>query len=56
MFVDPNKLNSYRKVLRGIEDNNNDIQATWTLLRSMIRKQKIERIYGTKNTDRQEKF
>ena len=55
MFVDPNKLNSYRKVLGSIEDNN-DIQATWTLLRTMIRKQKIKRIYGTKNTDRKEKF
>ena len=44
MFVDPNKLNSYRKVLGSIEDNN-DIQATWTLLRTMIRKQKIKRIY-----------
>ena len=31
MFVDPNKLNSYRKVLGSIEDNN-DIQATWTYL------------------------
>ena len=55
MFVDPNKLNSYRKVLGAIEDNN-DIQATWTLLRTMIRKQKIKRIYGTENTDRKEKF
>ena len=50
------KLELMDEVLGAIEDNNNDIQATWTLLRSMIRKQKIERIYGTKNTDRKEKF
>ena len=29
---------------------------TWTLLRTMIRKQKIKKIYGTENTDRKEKF
>jgi hypothetical protein len=58
MFVDPNQLNPYDKILGGpkMNDDFNGIKATWTLLRSMIRKQKIERIYGTKNTDRKEKF
>ena len=32
------------------------VDITWTLLRTMIRKQKIKKIYGTENTDRKEKF
>lgn len=39
-----------------IDDEYNFLKPTWTLLRSQIRKQKIKRIYGTQNTDREEKF
>jgi hypothetical protein len=57
MFVDPNLIMS-NVVLGGpkIDDYDDRIKSTWILLRSQIRKIKIERIYGTKNTDRKEKF
>lgn len=57
MFVDPNQINPYDKVLAGPNMNGeyNDIINTWILLRSVIRKQKIEKIYG-ENSNRKEKF
>ena len=36
--------------------NQNQLNPIWNLLRSVLRKQKIEKIYGTKNTDRKEEF
>lgn len=57
MFVDPNQIYPYNQIL-GSPNNefDNHIQSTWILLRSVIRKQKIEKIYGTKSEDRKEKF
>jgi len=52
MFVDPNQREPYNKVF-GSPDVNY-LQGTWTLLRTIIRKRKIEKIYGTK-ADRKEK-
>jgi hypothetical protein len=59
MFVDPNQINPYDKILGGPKMNDDDfngIKSTWILLRSVIRKQKIEKIYGTKSEDRKENF
>lgn len=57
MFVDTNQINPYDKILSGpkLDDDLNDIKSTWILLRSVIRKQKIEKIYG-ENSNRKEKF
>jgi hypothetical protein len=57
MFVDSNQILG-NVVLEGpkIDDEYNFLKSTWTLLRSQIRKQKIEKIYGTKSEDRKEKF
>lgn len=57
MFVDPNQVNPHDKILTGpkLDDDLNDIKSTWILLRSVIRKQKIEKIYG-ENSNRKEKF
>ena len=56
MFVDPNQI--YRdRILGGPKsDEIYDIQPTWTLLRAIIRKQKIQKIYGTQNSNRKEEF
>ncbi len=55
MFVDLNQSNPYNKVL-GSPDVNYDLQGTWSILRTIIRKRKIKKIYGTKDSDRKEKF
>lgn len=54
MFVDPDLIMS--NTVLGSPDYDDRIKSTWILLRSKIRKIKIERIYETKNTDRKEKF
>lgn len=58
MFVDQNQIYPQNTILGGPKKDEwmSGLQATWILVRSMLRKQKIERIYGTKNTDRKEKF
>ena len=57
MFVDSNQI--LGNVVLGcpkIDEYDDGIKSTWLLLRSVIRKQKIEKIYGSKNTEREEKF
>jgi hypothetical protein len=55
MFVDQNQIYG-DKILGGPKINElNHLKSTWTLPRSVIRKQKIEKIYGTKNSNRKEK-
>jgi hypothetical protein len=57
MFVDPNQIYPYNQILGGPNNEfDNHVQSTWILIRSMMRKQKIEKIYGTKSEDRKEKF
>ena len=57
MFVDPNQINPYNEILGGPNNEfDNHLQSTWILLRSVIRKQKIKKIYGAENTDRKERF
>lgn len=46
----------YSNILGNNIEFDNHMQSTWSLIRNVLRKQKIERIYGTKNTDRKEKF
>jgi len=57
MFVDLNQINPYDKVLGGPNMNReyNDIINTSILLRSIIRKNKIKKIYG-EYSNREEKF
>ncbi len=55
MFVDPNQSNPYNKIFES-PNVNYDLQGTWSLLRTIIRKRKIKKIYGTKDSDRKEKF
>jgi hypothetical protein len=55
MFVDQNQILG-NVVLGGPKIDDDALKSTWLLLRSQIRKIKIKRIYGTKNTDRKEKF
>lgn len=57
MFVDPNQIYSYNKILGGpkLDDDLNHIKSTWILFRTLIRKNKIKKIYG-ENSDRKEKF
>lgn len=56
MFVNPNQVNPY-KVLGGPNNQHeyNDIINTWILLRTVIRKNKIKKIYG-EDSNRKERF
>jgi len=45
----------YSNILGNNIEFDNHIQSTWSLIRSVLRKQKIERIYG-KVSNRKEEF
>lgn len=46
MIVDPNQIYPYNEILGGPELDDIHIKSTWILLRSVIRKNKINKIYG----------
>lgn len=58
MIADPNQIDPYNKTLGGpkLDDDLNHIKSIGILFRTIIRKEKIERIYGSKDSNRKEKF
>jgi hypothetical protein len=57
MFVDPNQINPYEKIFGSPKNEDfNHLKSMGILFRTILRIEKIERIYGTKKTNRKEKF
>lgn len=57
MIADSNHIYTYNKILGDpkLDDDLNHMKSIGILFRSILRKEKIEKIYG-KNSDRKEKF